>query len=854
MELKFQRDLDFQLDAINAVVDLFQSQKFTRDEFIVIPENGIIPNKLDLSENEIFSNLQEIQKRNGIPGLKKLQGMDFSIEMETGTGKTYVYLRTIFELYQNYGFKKFIIVVPSVAIREGVIKTLKITEKHFKEIYENTPYSYYEYDSSKINMVRQFARSNKIEIMIMTIDSFNKDTNIMNQTRDFLQGQKPIDFLNKARPILILDEPQKVEEGFVAKQAIMKLDSIFTLRYSATHKEYYNLIYRLTPVDAYKKNLVKKIEVMSVVKEGDFNNAFVRCIKIIAVKKGIKARLEVNKKQKNGFKVSEIVVEEGDDLFTKTQNREYIGFVVSFIDAKYNFVKFANGAKIRLGEESGGDRTELMRIQIEQTVQEHFEKYEILKKMGIKILSLFFIDKVDNYLLNDGILRKFFEDAFEKYKKEYDNFKNLDVKTVHFGYFSKMNTENAIKEKIRLIMSDKERLLSFEEPIQFIFSHSALREGWDNPNVFNICTLNQSVSTMRKRQEIGRGMRLPVNQKGERVHGDQNILTVIANESYLNYASTLQTEYEEEYGEGGSPAIEDRSKKTTLKLKSGFQLNSEFKELWKRIAKKTKYAVHFESDKLIEDCVSEIEKNISIDSMNAHITTASLSLTETNSAYQIGTEIRGTGKISIEKTYPIPDILKQLSDETKLTRATLVKILSRIKNLNLIFNNPQSFISSISSIIRDRLEAFLIDGVEYLEVDDWYKMELFKDIDTYQNKIILSERSIYDGIVWQSDIEKNFAKDLNGMNGIKLFIKLPSWFTVHTPIGEYNPDWAIVRDEIDQFGKIVERLYFVTETKGTTNLEELRPSEKRKIECAKRHFKTIHVDYRVVNEAKQLLS
>jgi len=856
MELKFQRNLDFQLDAIKSTVDIFESQKFSHESFFVIPENGVIPNVLSLTQEQILANLNKIQKNNNIEAIKKLDGMNFSIEMETGTGKTYVYLRTIFDLNKNYGLKKFIVIVPSVAIKEGVLKNLKITEKHFKEIYENTPYSYYEYDSKKINLIRQFARSNKIEIMVMTIDSFNKDSNIMNQQRDSLHGEKPIDLVNKTRPIMILDEPQNMESD-IAKQAISNMNPLFTLRYSATHRNYYNLVYRLTPVDAYKKNLVKKIEVMSVVKEGDFNSAFIRCVEIKAEKKGIKTKLLLNKKLANGYKTTEIVVKDGEDLAEKTQNSEYDGFVVTEINAKYNFVKFSNGIKIRLGEEQGGDRKELMRIQIEQTVQEHFEKALMLKPLGIKPLSLFFIDRVDNYLTNEGFIRKAFEKSFEKLKKDYKDFAKMNVKDVHSGYFSKLKREKDMeqdKDTFDLIMKDKERLLSFDEPVQFIFSHSALREGWDNPNVFNICTLNQTISGIKKRQEIGRGMRLPVNQEGDRLYGDQNILTVVANENYASYASKLQTEYEEEYGTGGSPEIHDRPKRTTLKLKKGFQLNPEFKELWKRVSKKTKYAVKLDTEKLIDSCVSEIESNVSVESINVNIVTASLTLSDNQSQYEVKTDVRGTGRAQIESNFPIPNIIEQLSNETKLTRSTIVNILTKINNLDLVFQNPQSFISSVSSKIKEKLEDFLIDGIKYLEVEDWYKMELFKDILTYENAIVPVDSSIYNGIIWDSEIEKTFAEKLNSMSNVKLFIKLPNWFVIDTPIGNYNPDWAVVMDDVDLRGKVRQKLYFVSETKGTTNLDELRPDEKKKILCAKKHFKEINVKYDVVTNAEDLLT
>lgn len=854
LKIQFQRNLDFQTDAIKSITDLFKSQKFTQTNPLLISDNGIISNHLTIAQEQLLENLNQIQNRNQITPSEKLETMNFSIEMETGTGKTYVYLKTIFELFQNYGFKKFIIMVPSVAIREGVLKNLQILKNHFQEIYGNIPYSFFEYNSKKINLTKIFARSNSIQIMIMTIDSINKNTNVIKQIRDNLHGNKPIDLINKTNPILILDEPQNMETE-KAKDALKNLNPLLTLRYSATHKNQYNLLYQLSPVTAYNRNLVKKIEVMSVVKDDDFNNVFVRVLDITT--QPVSAKIIINKKLKSGIKVSSIVVKDGDDLFIKTNNPEYERFIVSEINARHNFLKFANGKKLRKGEEIGGDREELMKIQIDQTVQEHFEKALKLKPLGIKPLSLFFIDRVDNYTSNDGFIKKQFIKSYKKFQKEYPDFKDLDVKKVHRGYFSETaKTDSAIqrdRDAYELIMRHKERLLSFSEPVQFIFSHSALREGWDNPNVFNICTLNLTHSTMKKRQEIGRGMRLPVNQDGERVHGDQNILTIIANENYATFASTLQKEYEEEYGEGASPVIHERKKRKKVLLKKGFKLNPEFKELWKKIAKKTKYAIHLDSEKLILKCIEDIQKEDFSKKISAKITTASLSLQETDSVIQVGTYTKGVGHEILEKSFLIPNIVELISVETNLTRTSIIKILSKISNLEKIFINPQNFVFIISEIIKQRLEEYLVDGVQYVETENWYEMSEFKNIDSYEDSIIPIENSIYDAVIWDSDIEKNFAQKLDKIKNVKLFIKLPNWFKVDTPIGGYNPDWAILVDDVDQHGKFISKLYFVTETKGTTKVKTLTPKEQRKIECGKKHFDILGVEYNVATDPSEFI-
>ena len=852
MEFKFQKDLDFQINAINSIVRLFDSQKFVDEDYWNIVENGIIPNKLDLNKSQILENLNDIQEQNKITKTD-LKDMDFSIEMETGTGKTYVYLRTILELYKNYRFKKFMIVVPSIAIREGVIKNLQITEKHFKSLYDNIPYTYYEYDSKKINHIRQFARSSTIEIMIITIDSFTRDTNIMNQERDSLNGQKPIDMINKTKPILILDEPQNMETKIV-KESLKKLNPLFTLRYSATHKKLYNLVYQLTPIDAFKMNLVKKIEVSSVTEDNNYNDAFIHVADIKIVSRKIKAKLDVNKKMTNNTKLAVITVTNGDDLSIKTDNPKYAGFIVTEINLKYNFIKFSNGIKLKLGQEQGKDKNKIIESQIMHTIDEHFQKYELLKHEGIKPLSLFFIDKVDNYLPENGFIKKTFERYFNIKKKEFVDFKDIDVKKVHAGYFSTMNTERSIQKDtlaFDLIMKHKEKLLSFDEPVQFIFSHSALREGWDNPNVFNICTLNQTVSSIKKRQEIGRGMRLPVNQKGDRITNKEYILTVIANESYVDYVSKLQQEYIDEYGnEFAAPKPASRKKRVILKTKHTFELDPNFKELWNKVSRKTRYEIKINTNTLINNCIKKINSEIALDSIKIKIDTVELNLKENKG---IMTTFKGSSIQTLDKTFNIINIVENISNETNLTRNTIVKILIKINNMKLIFKNPHEFITSCILIIKQVLSDLLVNEIKYEKIKEWYKMELFEDIETYKDLVLQCNKSIYNGIVFDSEIEKKFAQDLDKKDErVKLFIKLPRKFTVSTPIGNYNPDWAIAMDKTDATGQIQQKLYFVTETKGTKNINELRVSEKNKILYGKKHFDTIDIDYQIVTSTDDI--
>ncbi len=852
MEFKFQQNLDFQISAINSIVNIFRSQKFVNNEYEMLPENGTVPNILSITDRQILENLIDIQKSNNLSVSDNLDGRNFSVEMETGTGKTYVYIRTIFELFKQYGLKKFIIVVPSVAIREGVLKTLDITKNHFKALYQNSPYRYYEYDSKKINLIQQFARSHTVEIMVITIDSFNRDQTIMQQERDSLHGQKPIDLVRRTNPILVLDEPQNMETD-IAKAAITSMNPLFTLRYSATHKHHYNLVYTLDPVDAYNKQLVKRIEVSSVT-ENEQNSVFLQCRDIHAKSRGIRAVFDLDKKIGSGFKRKLVTVSDRDDLSAKTKNPKYSGFIVSEINAKYNFVRFTNGLRIKKGESQGDSMEQIMKVQIDQTVKEHFLKHESLKESRIKPLSLFFIDRVDNYVTNNGFIRKTFEESFNRHKNDYADFKEVQADTVHRGYFSAKKTDKSIKkdkEAFDLIMRDKERLLSFDEPVSFVFSHSALREGWDNPNVFNICTLNQTVSDMKKRQELGRGMRLPVDQNGNRITDEEHILTVVANESYEEYALKLQQEYEEEYGsefKGIRPS--DARKRHVSTLKKGYRLNPEFQGLWKRIAQKTRYAVQIDSSCLIHDCINEINK-ITIDRIRIKIQKVSLSLEEGDG---IVTSFVGEGSEEYNKDLSIPNIVEQIADETNLTRTTVVKILNNIKNLDLIFNNPHEFISSCIVIIKEKIADMLVNGIKYQQVDDWYMMELFEDIKTYKNMIVQASKTIYDdGAITDSCVEREFAKKLDRMNNVKLFIKLPRWFVILTPIGKYNPDWAVVMDDTDQFGNTKEKMYFVTETKGTTNLDDLRGIEKRKIRCAEEHFASLSVKFQVASDADDLI-
>ena len=504
-------------------------------------------------------------------------------------------------------------------------KHLEITQTHLRQLYDNPPYRYYAYDSAKLSQVRQFALSDSVEIMVMTIDSFNKASNVIHQTTDRLQGETPVHLIQATCPILILDEPQNMVSELRVR-ALAALNPMFTLRYSATHRNPYNLVYRLTPFEAYQQGLVKRIEVAGIEQEDDVSQPFIRVNDIQSKKNVVTARLSVHKLMSNGtVKEQRITAKFGDDLTEKANRPEYYGYIVDEINPGGDFVRFTNGVELSIGESIGEDKAAIFEAQIRYTIEEHFLKQRRLKPHGIKVLSLFFIDRVDNYVGDEGIIRSLFRKCFNELKLKYPNWKEVDVEDVQAAYFAQRRTRSGaiIYEDSRtgeaqrdveaydLIMRDKERLLSFEEPTSFIFSHSALREGWDSPNVFQICTLNQTASEMKKRQEIGRGVRLAVDQTGNRIYEKRvNVLTVIANESYTNYVERLQTETVEEYGDQGLPPRPANARRRGVaKLRKEYTLKPEFLELWERIKHKTRYTVTVDTEQLIKEVVAALDES-----------------------------------------------------------------------------------------------------------------------------------------------------------------------------------------------------------------------------------------------------
>jgi len=968
MKLQFDKNLEYQQQAIASVVDLFNGQTPMQTNFTVAAYNGQIGlfdtgngigNRLELDEEEILKNLQEIQLRNGLPQTKTLKAgnYDFDVEMETGTGKTYVYLRTILELHKNYGFSKFIIVVPSIAIKEGVYKSLQITEEHLKGLYDNTIYNYFIYDSGNLEQVRSFAVSNNIEIMIINIDAFRRSfsdptkeskANIIHRTNDRLNGMKPIELIQETRPFVIIDEPQSVDTTPKSKEAIKSLNPLCILRYSATHVEKHNLVYKLDAVDSYNLGLVKQIEVAGFATKDYHNNAYLKLLSVNNKKTPITARIEMDVKDSKGsVKRTTLTVKHGDDLYDKSKGRDvYEGYIISeiYCEEGNEYVAFTSKPDIlRIGKPIGDVNDLAIKEQmIRKTIEEHLNKELVLNKQGVKVLSLFFIDRVANYRYYDengnpqkGIYATLFEKHYNdliRQPKYNTLFKDIDLDTaaeeVHNGYFS-ADKKGVLKDTngstqddedaYSLIMKDKERLLSFDTKLRFIFSHSALREGWDNPNVFQICTLNETKSEVKKRQEIGRGLRLCVNQDGERLQGFSiNTLTVMANESYEEFAEALQKEYETETGirfgiveshlfanvpvkqEDGSVkylgqqaseaifkgfldngyideagkvqdklkvAIKDNSlivpveyesvkteisalarkvcgglniknndDRKSIKLNKQVYLDPEFKNLWDRIKYKTTYSVDFDSEELIEDCCKAMQTSLSVSSAKLIYTKAGLDISaggvvaEESDRYAVGLD-------NVQEN--LPDIIAYLQNETNLTRKTIVEILLRSKTLHLFKKNPQRYMEQVAQIITAKMRHMIVDGIKYTKIgdDEYYAQELFEteELSGYLYKnMIESRKSVYEYVVYDSANEENFAKSFEQNERVKMYAKLPSWFAIPTPLGSYNPDWAVL---IEVDGK--DKLYFVLETKGDITFDALRPKESAKIKCGKKHFEAL---------------
>ena len=642
LQLKFDANQAHQVAAVESIAALFQG--FARQDAAFQLGDEIVANLPpyeDLAELWLLDNLRAVQDQNKLPtqflldwdsgaGLAAIADENhrfphFTVEMETGTGKTYVYLRAIYALRQRFGWSKFVVVVPSIAIYEGVIKNVQVTRAHLRALFGNEPFDLIPYDGSQLSRLRHFATANTISVLLITLDAFNKASNNLYKASEKLPGaRRPFQFIQETRPILILDEPQNMESER-AKEALRTLKPIFALRFSATHRTSPNLVYRLTPFDAYQRSLVKRIEVYGVTERDNANSDFLALAEISPPPR-ITARVRTRVSDRSGTREAEIVLHQRDDLAQKSGRPEHRGFVVENIDFGAGFVEFSNGERLYLLEGMAPSRPAIFREQMRQTIRRHMERQAEVAGREIKVLSLFFIDRVANYTASDGLIRQLFDEEFERAKYDFGAFKHLRAEEVRQAYFARKKQKDGREEDIdtesrtvaerelekdafALIMRDKERLLSFDEPVSFLFAHSALREGWDNPNVFQICTLNQTVSEMKKRQEIGRGLRLAVNQSGERIHDETvNVLTVVANESYQEYARRLQGEYVAD-GDAPPPAPTNaRARKQAIRNDKIFYQNEHFQAFWEKINRPMRYEVRVETPALIEECVIRLNR------------------------------------------------------------------------------------------------------------------------------------------------------------------------------------------------------------------------------------------------------
>jgi type III restriction enzyme len=888
MKLHFEPDLDYQHDAIEAVCDLFRGQEICRTEFTVslsapngqltlgVEQSDLgVGNRLAVADAELLANLREIQLRNGIAPSASLDSRDFTVEMETGTGKTYVYLRTIYELNKRYGFSKFVIVVPSIAIKEGVYKTLQMTEEHFRSLYAGTPSEYFLYDSSKLGQVRNFAASPNVQIMVVTVGAINKkDVNNLYKESEQTGDERPVDLIKATRPIVIVDEPQSVDGGLkgAGKTALAAMNPLCTLRYSATHVDLHHMVYRLNAVDAYERKLVKQIEVASATVQGAHNKPFVRLIAVNNRRGAISAKVLVDVQRSTGVDRTELTVHDGDDLEEITGRALYqncrIGEIRAGRGTESLELLVPGGQHFLAAGQAWGDVGELtiQRQMIRRTIREHLDKEVRLRPHGIKVLSLFFIDAVNMYRRYDddgnavrGPYAEIFEEEYTRLAAHPD-YRSLLQGTaraaadLHNGYFSidkkggwadtdesTQADRDSAERAYNLIMKEKEKLLSFETPLAFIFSHSALKEGWDNPNVFQICTLRDIQSERERRQTIGRGLRLCVDQSGARIRGfDINTLTVIATESYEQFAEGLQKEIEDATGVRFDRArIVNADDRRSVKPRQAVLLSAEFKAMWDRIKHKTTYRVQFDNARLIDDCIKALRDAPAIGEARLQWRKADIAI---GRAGVEAIEREGASTVTLrESDIELPDILTELQDRTRLTRRTIQRILSASGRLQDFKRNPQGFIDVAAAVMNRCKELAIVGGIRYERIGGThvYAQELFEqEIVGHLHRMIADpgRKSVYDHVVYESDVERLFANQLEMNSEIKLFAKLPSWFVIPTPLGNYNPDWAMLFEDDDN-----ERLYLVVETKGSTFAGDLRETEQAKIACGRAHFRALRV-------------
>lgn len=1002
MKLKFKKQ-QYQTNAVDSVVDCFAGQpagslfKYKIDPGRVeagVPkqrsfdeEDGFKNEDIALTQSALLDNIHKIQQRQNLPlsaalVSNKVCQINLDIEMETGTGKTYCYIKTMFDLNQRYGWSKFIVVVPSIAIREGVFKSLEITAEHFLEEYKKRA-RFFIYNSKQLHNLESFSSDAGINVMVINVQAFAargaENRRIYEELDDF-QSRRPIDVIKKNRPILILDEPQKME-GVQTLKSLEEFNALMVLRYSATHKTTHNKIHRLDALDAYNQKLVKKIAVRGISVKGlTGTNAYLylESIEISASKPPI-ARVELEIKQNNGIKRVVRKLGRNDNLFDISEGLDqYRGFVIADINAHTDTISFTNGVELQAGEATGDvNETTLRRIQIRETVKAHFEKEQTLFHQGIKVLSLFFIDEVAKYRRydengeNPGEYAQIFEEEYNQLLNEvltledtpYNRYLNgIRTSRTHEGYFSidknkrlvnpktgARSTETDDVDAYDLILRKKEQLLKFEEPVRFIFSHSALREGWDNPNVFVICTLKHSDNTISRRQEVGRGLRISVNQTGDRMDNPEtvhqiNVLTVVANESYRDFVTALQRDisgslsarpriadekyftgkvfktatdgvivtpqmakqiykylikndytddsdkittvyhdakiegklaalpaellpYTEQvfqlidsvFSDSQIPGIDDERKGKTNPLNANFD-KKEFKALWNRINHKAAYTVHFDTPELIRMCVAALDKELKISPLQYTIVkgeqlgTATYDDVKRGESFEVRETKTESHRNSIHSAVKY-DLIGKLAEESKLTRSTIASILQGINVavFSQYKTNPEDFIAKAARLINEQKATVIIEKLSYDSVGETYGIDIFTQEKSKEDfsKAIKVDRHIYDYVFTDSKNERTFVNELDASTEVVVYAKLPKGFFIPTPVGNYNPDWAIAFHD-----GTVKHIYFIAETKGSMSSMELKKIEECKIECARKFFSKItsdQVKYDVVNSYSKLM-
>lgn len=956
MKIKYDSQQQFQLQAINAIADVFKGQPNDAEVFQaalksqalsgaqagLFSEIGAVGNNLLLDEDSILENVRHIQNENGIGPVSKLDGLNFSVEMETGTGKTYVYLRTAFELAKRYNFTKFIIIVPSIAIKEGVKSSIDSMREHFKELY-TTPFDMNVYDGKSPEVVQSFATATNMQFMIMTIDAIRGNRKlIIREERDKLNGIAPIDYLAAVNPIIIMDEPQNMESE-LSMSAISDLNPLCTLRYSATHTRDYNMMYRLDPVDAHREKLVKGIVVANAQQRGSDAKPYIKLLDVRNTPK-LQAYVELLVRDKNGnIGRKPLWVNHHDKLDIRTNNNIYEGYTINDISTIPANVEIGTHGVLMLGDSWGGNEDQILREMIRETIKEHMKREYLLRDADIKVLSLFFVDRVASYLTYDdqgnavdGRFVKWFDELYKEERAKSPYYTELlpeepsDVRSAYFAEMKKGGKTSYVDSKegggnaqdesaYDLIMRGKERLLNKTNPVRFIFSHSALKEGWDNPNVFQICMMRESSSENDRRQTIGRGLRLAVKQVGEeyiRTFDEHiNQLTVIANESYRDFADNLQKEYKKagiqigfvRHGEfariqlrnqpentlghevsheiwnhlnrrgmidddgkvlanftpqnlgfnldlpGGlqqyhsevvdivesckiDKFIKDAKKKEIIRLNKEVIYSPELEMLWKKISRKTTYRVSFDNGQVIMAAVGAIKSVPEIKPLRVEVVKSKVQLVR-GGIHSVG--VIGESANNLTGTFELPDIVSDLQDETSLTRQTIVDILQGSGRLHEFLKNPYDYIQMVKSAIKSVLANVVVDGIQYEKIaEEVYELREFQrdseeEVERFVDRLYEvqnHQKSVTDKLALDSATEESFARYLDGREDIKLFLKLPSKFVVPTPVGDYNPDWAIVKEVEGQ-----EKIYMVRETKNGGE----RESELAKIACATKHFAEI---------------